>query len=311
MKLYPTGRAFKREYLRVSPIHRLYLEQSGNPKGIPLVHLHGGPGSASKPRYRKFYNPEKYRIILFDQRGCGKSKPLGEIKENTTWDLVEDMEKIRKHLGIEKWVVVGGSWGSTLALAYTEKYPENVSYLLLRGIFTFRKQEVDWFTGNAKLFFPDYWEETNQVVPANLKERMNNYLYSLYLTNNVKKQLKTVSNFMKWHQVLGKLIPDGKKINERTGRDAIASEKILYYYIKNNGFLKEGELIKNADKISNIPTVIIQGRYDMCCPPMTAWELHKKLPKADFYLVPAAGHKADEPGILDKIIEYTNKFSSL
>ena len=181
----------------------------------------------------------------------------------------------------------------------------------MRGIFTFRKQEVDWFTGNAKLFFPDYWEETNQVVPANLKERMNNYLYSLYLTNNVKKQLKTVSNFMKWHQVLGKLIPDGKKINERTGRDAIASEKILYYYIKNNGFLKEGELIKNADKISNIPTVIIQGRYDMCCPPMTAWELHKKLPKADFYLVPAAGHKADEPGILDKIIEYTNKFSSL
>lgn len=310
-KLFPPIEPFKIEFLKVSDLHRLYLEQSGNPKGKPIISFHGGPGSQSKPDHRRFYHPKKYRVILFDQRGCGKSKPLGETGENTTQDLVEDIEKIRKHLKIDKWVVHGGSWGSALALAYSEKYPQYVKALILRGIFTFRKWEVDWFTGNAKFFFPDNWEKATRIIPQDLNEPINDYIYKLYMGRDTKKQLETIESFNIWHRSLMKLLPDEDKLKEKITEDAIAGEKILYWYIKHGAFLKEGELLENANNILAIPTVIIQGRYDMCCPPKTAWELHKKLPKAHFYLIPAAGHKSDEPGIMEKILEYTNKFNSL
>src|SRR3989344_5834804 len=309
--LFPEIEPFKTEFLKVSDLHTLYIEQSGNPKGKPIIAFHGGPGSQTKQSHRRFYDPDKYRIILYDQRGCGKSKPLGETKENTTQDLIEDIEKIRIHLGIDRWVLHGGSWGSTLALAYSEKHPQKVKGLILRGIFTFRKQEVDWFTSNAKLFFPDKWEKATKILPKDLDKPINEYLYNLYMNNDTYKKLETIESFNIWHRSLMRLVPDEKKLQKKISKVAIAGEKIIYYYIRNKAFLKEGELLKNVHKISHIPTVIIQGRYDMSCPPITAWELHKKLPNADFFLIPAAGHKADEPGIMEKIIEYTNKYSNL
>ncbi len=310
-RLFPPIKPFKTELLKVSSVHTLYLEQSGNPTGKPIISFHGGPGSQSKPDHRQFYNPEKFRIILFDQRGCGKSIPSGELKENTTTHLVEDIEKIRKHLGIERWVVHGGSWGSTLALAYAEKYPKTIKALLLRGIFTFRKWEIDWFTGNARLFFPDKWEEATKIIPNNIKNTLNEYLFHLYTGNKNKKQLKTIQSFNLWHRSLMKLLLDESKLKEPITEDAIAGEKILYHYIKHNGFLNEGQLIDNAHKLPQAPIVIIQGRYDMCCPPLTAWELYKKIPHAMFYMIKDAGHKSDEAGTQQKILEYTEKFSRL
>lgn len=309
--LFPPIEPYKKEYLKVSDIHSLYIEQSGNPQGKPIISFHGGPGSQSKPDHRRFYDPKKYRIILFDQRGCGKSTPLGETKENTIWDLVDDIEKIRKHLEINRWVVHGGSWGSTLALAYAEKFPQFIKALILRGIFTFRKWEVDWFTGNARLFFPDRWEKAASILPPGLKQPVNDYLYDLYTGNNTQKQLDTIKSFNIWHRSLMTLILDESKLEGEITPDAIAGEKICYYYIKNNGFLKEGELLDNAQKLKDIPIVIIQGRYDMCCPMQTAWELYKKIPHADFFITPDAGHKSDERGIMEKILEYIERYSLL
>lgn len=311
-KFFPTIEPYKIEFLQVTKLHKLYIEQSGNPTGKPILGFHGGPGSSqSKPDHRRFYNSQKYRIILFDQRGCGKSTPRGETKENTTQDLVDDVEKIRKYLNIKKWVIHGGSWGSTLAIAYAEKYPQYVKALVLAGIFTFRRWEVEWTTRKAKLFFPDNLEKITSTLPNNLKQSINDYLYNLYMGKNSEKQLETIKALNIWNRSLTELIQGKEKIQENLTTNTIAGKKILYHYIKHNGFLKEGELLNGSFKIRDIPAVIIQGRYDMCCPPITAWELHRKLPKADFYIIPSAGHKSDEPGILEKIIEYTNKFSLL
>jgi len=309
--LFPPIDPFKTEYLRVSDIHSLYLEQSGNPNGKPIISFHGGPGSQSKPDHRRFYDPAKYRIILFDQRGCGKSTPLGEIKENTTWDLVGDIEKIRKYLKIEKWIVQGGSWGSTLALAYAETYPQYIKALILRGIFTFRQWETDWFTKDARLFFPDRWEKAASILPPHLNQPVNDYLYDLYMGDNTQKQLDTIKSFNIWHRSLMTLLLDESKLEGEITKDAIAGEKIMHYYIKNNAFMKEGQLLDNAHLLKDIQTVIIQGRYDMCCPVQTAWELYKKMPHAQFFITPDAGHKSDEPGIMEKILEFTDKFSTL
>lgn len=305
-QLYPTGRAYKRDYLRVSPVHRLYIEQAGNLKGIPVVHLHGGPGSASKPKYRKFYNPEKYRIILFDQRGCGKSRPLGELRENTTWDLVSDMEKIRKHLAIDKWVVSGGSWGSTLALAYAEKYPEKVTALLVRGIFTFRKLEIDWWgTEGVGMIYPEEYEKYVNHIPLSERDDLIAAYGKRILGEDKKAAIAAAKVAYSFEGKLLTLKPPKKENEKYTEKDFLGT-KIFFHYAVNNGFLKEGQLLKEVSKIKNIPGMIIQGRYDMDCPVITAWELHKAWPKATLKIV-IAGHMGSEKEIAKKMVEYFDK----
>lgn len=307
--LFPAITPYKTHLLKVSSIHTLYIEESGNPKGKPIISFHGGPGSQSKPDHRCFYDPSIYRIILFDQRGCGKSTPLGETRENTTRHLVDDIEKIREYLSIDRWVVNGGSWGSTLALAYAQSYPHRPKALILRGIFTFRKWEIEWFTQNARAFFPDKWDRAMVSIPR-LDKQLNDYLYEVYAGPRTPLQIETITSLNIWHRSLMKLIPD--EPNEgMLSPDAVAGERILYYYIKNKGFLKEGQLIENAHLLKDIPAVIIQGRYDMCCPPVTAWELYKKMPHAHFHMIPDAGHKSDEQGTMEKIIEYAKIYSTL
>lgn len=308
-KLYPTGRAYKHQYLRVSPLHRLYIEQAGNPKGIPVVHLHGGPGSASKRKYRKFYNPEKYHIILFDQRGCGKSKPLGELRENTTWDLVSDMEKIRKHLKIDKWVVSGGSWGSTLALAYAQKYPEKVTALLVRGIFTFRKLEVDWWgkEGVGMIYPEEYEKYVNHIPPSERGDLITAYGKRI-LGNDKKEAMETAKVAYLFEGKLLSLKPPKKEEEKYTEKDFVAT-KIFFHYAVNGGFLREGQLLKEASKLKNIPGVIIQGRYDMDCPVITAWELHKVWPKAALEIT-FAGHLGNEKENAKKLVEYTDRLAN-
>lgn len=314
--LYSPITPYKTEYLPVSQLHSLYLEQSGNQSGIPVVVLHGGPGAKSKSDHRRYYNPAKYRIIVFDQRGCGKSTPSGEIKENTTQDLIKDLEKIRKHLKIKKWMVAGGSWGSTLALVYAETYPKVVERMLLRGIFLCRQWELDLLfqSDNMKDIFPDIWEKYIGLVK---KEKQNN-LFKAYEEilfgkdkNLKKKAFHALSLLEDARQRLVSAVDSGENVElEMTNLDR-DSYKIYFHYIHNQMFLKKDQILKNINKIRHIPTVILHGCYDLVCPLQTAWDLHKAFPEAIFHIVPASSHKATEPRMTDKIIEYTDKFDSI
>lgn len=311
-KTYRISRAFKKEMLKVSSIHSIYVEQSGNPSGIPVIHVHGGPGSRSKRSYRKFYNPEKYRIIIFDQRGCGNSTPLGELRENTTQDLISDMEKIRTHLGIGKWVVSGGSWGSTLAVYYAETYPQNVLALIVRGIFMARKKEIDWIYKNgANMFYPDVFERFINYIPAEEREDILEAYAKRILGNDEKVSIEAAKIAGKLEDGIMFLNPKTQvEKDEELDKYEYAGTRIFFHYEKNNSFLSEGELIRNANKLKDIPGVIIQGRYDMVCPPITAWELHKVWQNADFYLT-FGGHHSGQKETLKKIIEYTDKYSQI
>lgn len=310
MPLYPEIDAYNNFFLKVSDLHEIYIEEAGNPNGKPVIYLHGGPGSKIKPKYRQFFNPKKYRVILFDQRGCGKSTPFGEIKENTTWDLVDDMEKIRKHLEIENWMVFGGSWGSTLALAYSEKYPERVSELFLRGVFTLRKEEVDWLcNAGPRQIFPDAYEKLVSIIPENERNDLLSAFYDRIFSADKQISQEAIIHFTYWDDKLMKLVVEDKDII-KDGVDAnfISSQQIGFHYFKNYGFFEEGQLLRDAVRLKGIPGVIIQGRYDMLTPMKTAWELYKIWQTADFELIPDAGHHSSETGILEKIIEYTDKF---
>ncbi|HAV15403.1 MAG TPA: prolyl aminopeptidase [Candidatus Pacebacteria bacterium] len=308
--LFPPFEPYKIEQFPVSNIHTLYLEQSGNPQGKPIIALHGGPGSHSKPDHRCLFDPKKYHIILFDQRGCGKSTPAGELRENTTDQLVEDIEKIRRRLSIDTWIVHGGSWGSALALAYAEKYSQHVKALIVRGVFTFRKWEIDWVYKNARLFYPDVWDEVCKVLNFSEGDNFGEKMKKILLSGNKTAITKAVKVYTIWSAHLMKLFPVVDRITP-ISESEIYSAQIMFHYVQNNGFLKEGQLLDKATVLQNIPTAIIQGRYDVCCPPLTAWELHKKLPQSELVFVQDAGHKGDERGIIDKVIEYTNKFSTL
>lgn len=313
--LYSPLDAYNQGFLQVSPLHAIYYEESGNPHGIPVIVLHGGPGSKSKPKYRQFFHPEKYRIILFDQRGCGKSIPLGEIKENTTWDLVEDIEKLRNHLGIRAWIVFGGSWGSTLALAYAETHPEAVRALIVRGIWLCRNQDIDWLLKGKELqkVFPDLWKKRCEYLKR-LNIDVENPLERLYdkvMHGSVEEQKLVSVIFMNFEGQFMSVNQTPQLATEDDVTEEIVNEhKILLHYAKNQCFLKENQLIKNADKLPNVPTVIIHGRYDMICPFENAWELKNALPNAYFELIPDAGHYSSEPGTVDKLIEWTDRLST-
>jgi proline iminopeptidase len=316
-ELYPDVEPYKTEFLKVSDLHTLYLEQSGNPDGIPVTFLHGGPGARSKPKHRKFFDPEKYRIILFDQRGCGHSTPSGELKENTTQDLVEDMEKIRQHLGIEKWSIVGSSWGTTVALTYAETYPQHVKNIILRGVFLFRKFEIEWlFGGGAKYLFPDVWEKYTSILSNSEKGNMVESYTKRVLSDDESVYLPAIKAAAEWDEGTSSLFPlepsfiDPTAVDEKQQqKELVDSYKILFHYIQNNGFLKDGQLLDEVGKIRNIPAVIIHGRYDLICPLVSAWELHRRWPEASFELVNLAGHRSEKTEMIDKIVEYADKFA--
>jgi proline iminopeptidase len=312
--LYPAIEPFKTERFRVSDLHELHLEQSGRPDGQPVVFLHGGPGAGTTPKHRQFFDPDTYRIVLFDQRGCGRSTPGAALEQNTTWDLVEDVEKIRVHLGIERWVVFGGSWGSTLALAYAETHPERVTALVLRGIFLLRPLETRWFyQEGASFVFPDAWESFLAPIPV---EERGDLLtaYRRRLTGDDPAAREAAGRaWATWEASTITLAPDPHMIDEFAEPDAADNlARIESHYFVNGGFFNHpDQLLDGVASIRHIPAVIVQGRYDMCCPMTSAWDLHRRWPEAAFEVVADAGHSAFEPGIADRLIEATDRFRGL
>jgi proline iminopeptidase len=309
--LYPEIEPFDTSRLKVSPIHELYYEQCGNPQGKPVVFLHGGPGGGITPDYRRYFNPEIYRIILFDQRGSGKSTPHASIEENTTWHLVSDIERLRDHLGIGNWQVFGGSWGSTLALAYAETHPDRVRELVLRGIFLCRSKEIRWFyQEGASCIFPDVWEEYLTVIPESERADMVSAYYRRLTSEDQSFRLEAARAWSIWEGSTSKLFFDPEMIEKFADPEfALAFARIECHYFMNNAFFSsDNYLIENVGNIRSIPSVIVQGRYDVVCPIMSAWELHRAWPEAQLKIIPDAGHSISEPGIIDALVEATDHF---
>ncbi len=314
MELFPNIEPFNTFYLPVSDLHTIYIEESGNKNGKPVIFLHGGPGGGVDPKYRRYFNPDKWRIIMFDQRGCGNSTPFAELKENTTWDLVDDIEKIRKHLSIDRWVVYGGSWGSTLSLAYSQTYPDSCKALILRGIFLVRKKEIHWFyQEGASKIFPDDWQSFIAPIPIEKRDNLLEAYYNLLIGKDSSKKIEAAKAWSTWEGSTVRLIQDKDFIGDFSDEKfAEAFARIESHYFMNNAwFNSDNHLIENVDKIRHIPAVIIHGRYDVICPVENAWELHQAWPESELHIIPDAGHSIFEEGIKDKILEYTEKFSSL
>ncbi len=310
-ELYPPREAYKEGKLQVSDVHAVYFEESGNPQGQPIIVLHGGPGGGCPNYYRQYFNPEKWRVIMFDQRGCGKSTPHAELRENTTWDLVSDIEKLREHFKIDKWVVFGGSWGSTLSLAYSQTHPERCTGLILRGIFMLRQKELHWFyQEGASNIFPDAWEEYLKPIPPEERGDLLNAYYKRLTSEDKKVRLEAAKSWSIWEASTSKLFLDKSLMNtfgESAFADAFA--RIECHYFVNKGFFeREDQLLLNVDKIRHIPAVIVQGRYDVVCPMVSAWELHKVWSEAELIVVPDAGHSMTEPGIQTALIDATDRF---
>ncbi|UIE38024.1 prolyl aminopeptidase [Leptodesmis sichuanensis] len=312
-ELYPPITPYQSGMLQVSDLHQIYYEQSGNPQGKPVVFLHGGPGGGSIPMYRQYFNPDRWRIIIFDQRGCGKSTPHAELRENTTWQLVADIETLRTHLGIDQWVVFGGSWGSTLSLAYSQTHPERCLGLILRGIFLLRQKEIHWFyQAGASYIFPDAWEEYLKPIPPDERQDLLTAYYKRLTDPDRTVQLTAARAWSVWEASTSKLFQDPALISTFAADEfAAAFARIECHYFMNKGFFEtENQLIEQVDRIRHIPAVIVQGRYDVVCPMVSAWELHQAWPEAEFIVIPDAGHSMMEPGIRSALIEASDRFSS-
>jgi proline iminopeptidase len=310
---YPDVQPYRRGRLRVSDLHEMYFEECGNPEGKPVVVLHGGPGGGISPFLRRLHNPARYRIVLFDQRGCGQSTPHAELRENTTWHLVADMEALRAHLAIEKWQVLGGSWGSTLALAYAQTHTERVTELILRGIFTVRESEIRWFyQEGASALFPDVWETFVAPIPENERHNFISAYYKRLTSSNAGEQMACAKAWSQWEANTLALRPNPEVISSFGGDSfALAFARIECHYFVNRGFFeRDGQLLAGAEKLRGIPGIIVQGRYDVVTPMETAWALHKAWPEAQFEIVADAGHTATEPGTTDALIRATDSFTS-
>ena len=310
---YPPIEPYRTGMLPVSHGHTLYFEESGNPKGKPVVFVHGGPGGGTEPKQRRFFDPATYRIVLFDQRGCGKSTPFASLEHNTTWDLVSDMELIRTHLSIEKWQVFGGSWGSTLALAYAQSFPARCTELVLRGIFLLRKWEIDWFyqDGTSHLF-PDAWEKYLAAIPEAERGDLVAAYYKRLISADPLVRSAAAKAWSMWEGRTSYLLPNESYL-AKTGEDSFADAfaRIECHYFVNGGWLNDDKALlakANIEKLKKIPGTIVNGRYDVVCPMESAWALHRAWPEAELKIVEDAGHAAHEPGILHELIEATDRY---
>jgi len=313
-EFFPEIEPYNTRRLQVSPLHTIYVEEAGNPNGVPILFLHGGPGGGLSPKHRRFFDPAHYRIVLIDQRGSGKSTPHAELNENTTWDLVRDIETVRETLGIARWIVFGGSWGSTLALAYAETHPAPVLGLILRGIFLCRKLEVDWFyQEGASHIFPDAWEKYLAPIPESERGDLVGAYYRRLTGGNDEERVRCAMAWSRWEASAMYLIPNEASIREHEEpKGALALARIECHYFKHGTFFETGNyLLENVRKIRHIPGVIIHGRYDLVCPIRNAWDLHRAWPEAEFSIVPDAGHAAMEPGTRTRLIEATEAFKRI
>jgi proline iminopeptidase len=310
-ELYPPVEPIRTGYLDVDSGHRLYYEECGNPDGKPVVFLHGGPGGGCTPAMRRFWNPDVYRIVLFDQRGSGQSTPHASLDNNTTWDLVNDIEILRAALQVKRWQVFGGSWGSTLALAYAQAHPDRVTEIVLRGIFMLRKKEIDWFYQHgASELFPDQWEHYLAPIPRSERSDMLTAYHQRLTSDNAEVRLTAARAWSLWEGSTSTLLPNESIAAEFSEPEmALALARIECHYFMNNGFMEDGQLIKNIDKIRDIPAIIVQGRYDVVCPAVSAWELSRAWPEANLKVTPDAGHSAFEAGNINELIMATDSFA--
>jgi proline iminopeptidase len=308
--LYPPIEPYRFGHVDVGDGHRLYWEQCGNPDGKPAVFLHGGPGAGCSPDHRRLFDPERYNVMLFDQRGCGRSTPHAALEANTTWDLVADIEKLREMAGVDRWQVFGGSWGSTLALAYAETHPDRASELILRGIFMMRQSELDWFyQAGASAIFPDKWEAFLAPIPEGERGDLVAAYHRRLTSEDPEVRLEAAKAWSGWEGATITLLPDPKLLDEHMSDEfAIAIARIENHYMVHRGWMEEGELLRGIDRIRHIPGVIVQGRYDACTPPTSAWDLHRAWPEAELHIIPDAGHAYNQPGILDRLIRATDQF---
>lgn len=309
--LYPECQPFTNTHIAVNLLHSIYVEQCGNPHGVPVIFLHGGPGSGCNPGQRRFFDPAHYHIILFDQRGCGRSLPAGETTDNATQDLVADIEAIRQHLNIDRWHVFGGSWGSTLALSYANNHPQQVISLTLRGIFLSRQHEIDWFLGQVALFFPEAWQTLLAVVPASHQENVLDYYATQVFHSDTAISIPAAIRWNAFESSIMSLISktDSAELN---GAVELARARVQIHYIQHLCFVDGDQMLQAAaQQLQSIPTTIVQGRYDMVCPPQTAWELSQVLPHATLVMVPDAGHSAMEPGTCQALLNATEQYKQL
>jgi proline iminopeptidase len=309
--LYPAIEPYSQGYLRVSGVHEIYYEQCGNPHGKPVVFVHGGPGAGCDARARRFFDPDAYRIILFDQRGCGRSRPHASLIDNTTWHLVADMEALRKALNIDSWQLFGGSWGSTLALAYAQTHPQHVTELVLRGIFMLSSFELRWFyQEGASALFPDRWESYVAAIPPDERGDMIQAFYRRLTSEDRATRVNAARAWSMWEAATSYLHVNDENISKWGEEDfAIAVARIECHYFINRGFLEsEDQLLRNVERIRHIPATIVQGRYDVVCPMQTAWALHRAWPQAQLDIIADAGHSAFEPGSTDALIRATDSF---
>jgi len=309
--LYPPIEPYETGRIEVGDGHVLYWERCGTRGAKPVVFLHGGPGAGCSEAHRRQFDPARYDILLFDQRGCGRSTPHASLEANTTWHLVADIERLREMLGHERWMVFGGSWGSTLALAYAQTHKDRVTELVLRGIFTFRQSELDWlYRQGASEIFPDKWEAFLDPIPQEERRDLVAAYHRRLTSDDPAERLAAAKAWSKWEAETVTLLPSPEVIDTHTSDDfAIAIARIENHYMRNLGWLEEGALIRNAANLRDIPAVIVQGRYDCCTPPVTAWDLHKAWPEAELVIVPDGGHLCNEPGVLDGLIRATDKFA--
>ncbi|MBF6442006.1 prolyl aminopeptidase [Nocardia farcinica] len=315
-ELYPPIEPFDSGMLDVGDGQRVYWEVSGNPEGKPVVFLHGGPGGGTAPLHRRFFDPACYRIVLFDQRGCGRSTPHiadgADLSVNTTWHLVADIEALREHLGVARWQVFGGSWGSTLALAYAQRHPERVTEMVLRGVFLLRRKEIDWYyNGAAGYVYPDEWAKFLAPVPAGERDGdlVAAYHRLLHSPDPAVVERAAVA-WSVWEGSTSSLLPHPDRVAETAEpRFAIAFARIENHYFRHGGFLAEGQLLRDIDRIAHLPVEIVQGRHDIVCPAVSAWELHRAWPGSRLHIVDDAGHAANEPGIVHHLVEATDRFA--
>jgi proline iminopeptidase len=310
--LYPAIEPFDSGRLDVGDGHSLYWERCGTRGAKPVVFLHGGPGAGCSPDHRRQFDPARYDILLFDQRGCGRSTPHASLEANTTWDLVADIERLRALLGHEKWMVFGGSWGSTLALAYAQTHPDRVTELVLRGLFTFRQTELDWlYRKGASEIFPDKWEEFLAPIPEAERDDLVRAYHRRLTGPDLDVRLAAAKAWSKWEAETVTLLPNPEVVGEHMSDDfAVAIARIENHYMLNRGWIEEGRLIADVDRIRHIPAVMVQGRYDCCTPPVTAWDLKRAWPEAELVIVPDGGHLFNEPGVLDGLIRAADRFAA-